>query len=90
MSDPQQQSPDAGGSPDGGGSSAVPPQGGAQQANQLQETLGKLMQLTQTLGQQNEVIQPEMHEIASSLRKAFLKVIQAGRPQPQAPAPPGQ
>ena len=64
--------------------------GSGQQANQLQTTLGKLMQLSQTLGQQNPTIQPEMAEVASSIRKAFLKTVQAGQqPQPEQ-APPGQ
>lgn len=84
----QSQQPDAGASPDQGG--AAPPQGGGQ-ANQLQETLGKLMHLTLTLGSQNEVIQPEMQEAATAFRKAFLKTVQAAQPpQQQTPAPPGQ
>lgn len=86
--DPSQQ-PDAGASPDQGGAPAAPQGGG--QANQLQETLGKLMHLTMTLGSQNAVIQPEMQEAATAYRKAFLKTVQAAQPpQQQTPAPPGQ
>ena len=89
MSDPTQQQPDAGGQPDQGGAPAGPQ--GSEQANGLQKLLADWMHTTQQIAQQNAVIAPEMQEITTSLRKAFLKTIQAANPpQQQTQAPPGQ
>lgn len=89
MPQPQQQ-PDAGAQPDQGGAPAAPQQAGGEQANQLQESIGQLMKFTLALGQQNQVIQPEMQEAATAFRKAFVKTVQAAQPQPQPQSPPGQ
>lgn len=88
MSDPQQQ-PDAGSSPDQGGASAGP-QGGGQQANQLQSSMMKLVSMFNSLATQNQIIQPEMQQASAACLKAFHKVTQASQPQQQNPAPPGQ
>lgn len=88
MSDPSQQQPDAGASPDQGG--AAPPQGGDQQANQLQGSMMKLVALFNQLATQNAIIQPEMQQASAACLKAFHKVTQASQPQQQNPAPPGQ
>jgi hypothetical protein len=86
---PQPQgSPDQGATPQPG---AAPAGGSQQDANSLQQTLGKIMQVITALGSQNQIIQPEMQEVAGALRKAFLKTVQAGQAgpggQPQQPNP---
>lgn len=97
MQYPQSQA-DAGASPNQGGApaSAYPQQQpdqygqqGGSQANQLQQYLGQLMQVAKTLGEQNAIIQPEMMEIMTAIRKAFVKTTQASnqQQQPTAPAP---
>lgn len=48
------------------------------------------MNLVQTLGQQNILIQPEMEQIAQIVRQAFVKTLQAAQPQAQQAPPPGQ
>lgn len=89
MSDPQQQ-PDAGASPDQGGAPASASQG-SQQAGELTKLIADWMHTAQQIGTQNQVIAPEMQEIVGTLRKAFLKTVQAANPpQQQTPAPPGQ
>lgn len=89
MSDPQQQQQDAGASPEQGGASASST--GSAQANGLQRLIADWMHTAQQIATQNEVIAPEMQEIINSLRKAFLKTVQAAQPpQQQTPAPPGQ
>ena len=81
---PQPENPQAG----------APPQQGApsgQQANPLQESLGKLVMLIRQLGVQNTIIQPELQQASSILTRALQKVSQAqsGPAQPMA-APPTQ
>lgn len=83
MSDPSQQQPDPGASPDQGGA-------GAQQANQLQASMMKLVAMFNQLATQNVIIQPEMQMASAACLKAFHKVTQASQPQQQTPAPPGQ
>lgn len=85
---PMPQAADSGASPDQGGGSSVA--ASTQQANSLQASLGKLMQIALTLGQQNTIIQPEMAQIATQLRQAFVKVTQGSQPAPQPASPPGQ
>jgi hypothetical protein len=60
------------------------------QANSLQTTIGKLMQITLQLAQQNAVVQPELQAAADAFRKAFAKTTQAAQPSPQQAAPPQQ
>ena len=60
------------------------------QANGLQTTLGKIMQIIQQLAQQNAVVQPELQTAADAIRKAFVKTTQAAGPSPQQAAPPQQ
>lgn len=81
MSDPSQQQPDPGASPD---------QGGAAQANQLQASMMKLVAMFNQLATQNVIIQPEMQMASAACLKAFHKVTQNSQPQQQTPAPPGQ
>jgi hypothetical protein len=81
---PQPDNPQAG-APQPGGA----PQ--AQQANPLQEMLGKVAILARQLGVQNTVIQPEMQQISAIAVQALQKVSQAasGPAQPMS-APPQQ
>ena len=88
---PQPGADAAGGDPSSAAASqspSAPPS--SDQANQLQTTIGKLMQITLQLGQQNAVVQSEMQEAAQAFRKAFLKTAQSSQPQPQQAAPPQQ
>lgn len=73
--------------------SAPGPQQGAQpdqqQANPLQESLGKLVLMLRQLAQQNQVIQPELMQMASIGIQALQKVSQASAgPAVQPSAPP--
>lgn len=59
-----------------------------QQANPLQEVLGKLVMMVRQIGMQNTIIQPEMQQISQVLIQALQKASQAqsGPAQPiQAP-----
>jgi hypothetical protein len=73
-----------------------PPQGAGasgpdqQQANPLQESLGRLILLLRQLGQQNQVIQPELQQMASIGIQALQKVSQASSGPAQAPSTPPQ
>jgi hypothetical protein len=67
------------------------PQPQQQQANPLQETLGKLAMLVRQLGTQNTIIQPEMQQASAIFVQALQKAsqAQAGPAQPMQ-APPQQ
>lgn len=63
-------------------------QGGAF-ANPLQEILGKIAMAARTLGTQNVIIQPEMHQISAIAVEALQKVSQAAPGPPQQASTPG-
>jgi hypothetical protein len=75
-------------------SGSAPQPGGApdptqQQANPLQEMLGRLIIALRQLGTQNEIIQPELQQMASIAIQALQKVSQATAGPAQSPqAPP--
>ena len=81
--------PQPGNNPQAGAPSPGAPQ--AQQANPLQETLGKLAMLVRQLGTQNVIIQPEMQQVSSIFVQSLQKVSQdqSGPAQPMS-APPQQ
>ena len=69
-----------------------PDQGGGasgQQANPLQENLGKIAMLCRTLGMQNTIIQPEMQQMSAIAVQALQKVSQAAPGPPQQAQAPG-
>ena len=65
------------------------PQAGGQQANPLQEILGRLAIAARQIGSQNTVIQPEMQQISQIAVQALQKVSQAASGPPQAQPAPG-
>jgi hypothetical protein len=84
VANPQASAP--GPSPQGGGGG-----GDQQQANPLQETLGRLVLALRQLAQQNVVIQQELMQMASIGIQALQKVSQASSgPAVQPSAPPQQ
>lgn len=64
--------------------------GAQQQANPLQEMLGKLAMAVRQLGMQNAVIQPEMQQASAIFIAALQKVSQAAGSPPQPMAAPPQ
>lgn len=86
MATPGTPNPQGGAAPDSGAAPAAP-QGGGQQANQLQVQLAQLAKACEILANQNAVVQPELMQCRSLIIQSLRKTMMASAPQGAGPAP---